>query len=167
LSRTVLLQGRARNRDSDLIKDDVSESEDIVEDPAVAHSTSSEPFTCGQSVAFSPTFQVPVFYFIIHDSRALLLRQRREGFAQEKWRRRFPAHAGRDHGYEHTTSPCIARNSSDTVCVGTTGRIVSVAVARGSPHIGDAGMVYSSVWNGLCHWRVNRRKKEGREDARG
>lgn len=84
MSRTVLLQGRARNRDSDLLKDDVSESEDIVEDPAAAHSTSSEPFTCGQSIAFSPTFQVPVFYFIIHDSRALLLRQRRESFAQER-----------------------------------------------------------------------------------
>jgi hypothetical protein len=64
--------------------DDVLESEDVVEDPAVAHSTSSEYFTCGQSITFSPTFQVPVFYFTIHDSRALFLRKRREGFAQER-----------------------------------------------------------------------------------
>ncbi len=75
MSRTALLQGCARNRDSGLLKDDFPESEDIVEDPAVAHSTSSESFTCGQSITFSPTFQVPVFYFTIHDSRALLLRQ--------------------------------------------------------------------------------------------
>jgi hypothetical protein len=83
LSRSALLQGCARNRDSGLLKDDVPESEDIVEDPAIAHSTLSESFTCGQSITFSPTFQVPVFYFTIHDSRALLLRQR-EGFAQER-----------------------------------------------------------------------------------
>ena len=84
MSRTALLQGCTRNRDSGLLKDDVSESEDIVEDPAVAHSTLSESFTCEQSITFSPTFQVPVFYFTIHDSRALLLHQKREGFAQER-----------------------------------------------------------------------------------
>lgn len=72
MSRTFLSQGCSRNRDSNLLKDDIPGSEDIVEDPALAHSTLSEYFTCGQSIAFSPTFQVPVFYFTIHDSRALL-----------------------------------------------------------------------------------------------
>jgi ubiquitin-like-conjugating enzyme ATG10 len=64
--------------------DDVPESEDIMEDPAVAHNTLSESFTCGQSITFSPTFQVPVLYFTIHDSRASLLHLRREGFTQER-----------------------------------------------------------------------------------
>jgi ubiquitin-like-conjugating enzyme ATG10 len=76
LSRTALLQGCARYRDNDALKDDVPESEDIVEDPALAQSTSSASFTCGQSIIFSPTFQVPVFYFTIHDSRASLQRQK-------------------------------------------------------------------------------------------
>lgn len=84
MSRTALLQGCARNRDSGLLKDDVPESEDVEEDPAVENSTFSESFTCGQSITFSPTFQVPVFYFTLHDSRALPFRQRREGFAQER-----------------------------------------------------------------------------------
>jgi hypothetical protein len=63
--------------------DGFSESEEVVEDPAVAHGSSSGFLTCGQSITFSPTFQVPVFYFTIHDSRALLLHQV-EGFAQER-----------------------------------------------------------------------------------
>jgi ubiquitin-like-conjugating enzyme ATG10 len=84
LSRTALLQGCARNRDSGLSKDDVLEPEDIVEDPAVAHSTLSEPFTCGQSITFSPTFQVPVFYFTIHDSRAFSFAPKRRMFCSRE-----------------------------------------------------------------------------------
>lgn len=84
MSRTALLQGYARNSDSGLLKDDIPETEDTIEDPAVAHSTLPESFTCGQNITFSPTFQVPVFYFTIHDSRALFLRQRREDFTQER-----------------------------------------------------------------------------------
>jgi ubiquitin-like-conjugating enzyme ATG10 len=75
LSRTALLQGRTQYSDSDILMDDFSEPEEVVEDPAVAHGSSSGFLTCGQSITFSPTFQVPVFYFTIHDSRALLLHQ--------------------------------------------------------------------------------------------
>ena len=83
LSRTALLQGCARYEDSDLLKDEISESE-VVEDPALAHGSSSGFLTCGQSIAFSPTFQVPAFYFTIHDSRALLFRPRSKRIAQER-----------------------------------------------------------------------------------
>jgi len=40
------------------------------EDPALAPGGESGLVICGQSVAFSPTFQVPVFYFTVHDPRA-------------------------------------------------------------------------------------------------
>lgn len=82
MSRTTLLQGCARYRDSDLLNGGFPESEEVVEDLALAHGASSGFLTCGQSISFSPTFQVPAFYFTIHDSRALLLHQE-EGFAQE------------------------------------------------------------------------------------
>ncbi|KAI9510471.1 hypothetical protein F5148DRAFT_976722 [Russula earlei] len=67
LSRTSLIQGLARISDSDLLEDGIPEPEEVVEDPALAHDTSAEYLTCGQSVTFSPTFQVPVFYFTVHD----------------------------------------------------------------------------------------------------
>lgn len=83
LSRTALLQGCARYKDSDLLKDDCSESE-VVEDPALAHGSSSGFLICDQSITFSPTFQVPAFYFTIHDSRALLFGPRSRWIAQER-----------------------------------------------------------------------------------
>ena len=70
LSRIVMLPGHVRNEDSDLLEDDVSETIVVVEDPALAPGASSGLFICGQSIAFSPTFQVPVFYFAVHDTRA-------------------------------------------------------------------------------------------------
>lgn len=70
LSRTVTIHGRARNRDSDPLEDDVLETEVAAEDPALAPGTSSGLLICGQSVAFSPTFQAPVLYFTVHDPGA-------------------------------------------------------------------------------------------------
>ena len=70
MSRTALLQGRTRKRDGDLVEEDGLESEDIIDDPAIARDAPSRFLTCGQSIVFSPTFQVPVFYFTVHDSRA-------------------------------------------------------------------------------------------------
>lgn len=70
LSRTVTVQGHTRNRDSDLLEDDVLEAGVATEDPALASDASSGLLICGQSVAFSPTYQVPVFYFTVHDFRA-------------------------------------------------------------------------------------------------
>jgi len=71
LFRTVTIQGRPRNRDSGLLEEEeVLETGVAAEDPAVAPSASSRLLICGQSVAFSPTFQVPVFYFTVHDPRA-------------------------------------------------------------------------------------------------
>jgi ubiquitin-like-conjugating enzyme ATG10 len=67
--RTALLQYRTPSRDNDLVEEDGLESGDVV-DPAVARDASPGFLTCGQSIAFSPTFQVPVFYFTVHDSRA-------------------------------------------------------------------------------------------------
>jgi ubiquitin-like-conjugating enzyme ATG10 len=69
--RTALLQCQAQNRDIDLVEEEGGlESGDIIDDPAVARDASSGFLTCGQSIAFSPTFQVPVFYFTVHDSCA-------------------------------------------------------------------------------------------------
>ncbi|KAI0254261.1 hypothetical protein BJV78DRAFT_1186621 [Lactifluus subvellereus] len=68
MSRTALLQCRTRKRDSDLVEEDGLESGDTIDDPAVARDASSGFLTCGQSIVFSPTFQVPVFYFTVHDS---------------------------------------------------------------------------------------------------
>ncbi len=72
LSRIAMVQGRARNGDSDLylLDDDVPETGVAVEDPALAPGGSSGLLICGQTIAFSPTFQVPVFYFTVHDPRA-------------------------------------------------------------------------------------------------
>ena len=70
MSRTALLQYRTRKKDSDLVEEDGLESGDIIDDPAVARDAESGFLACGQSIVFSPTFQVPVFYFTVHDSRA-------------------------------------------------------------------------------------------------
>jgi hypothetical protein len=72
LSRIVTIPGQVRNGDGDPLEDDVSETRVAVEDPdpALAPGASSGLFICGQSIAFSPTFQVPVFYFTLHDNRA-------------------------------------------------------------------------------------------------
>ncbi|KAN0140023.1 hypothetical protein V8E53_001919 [Lactarius tabidus] len=69
LFRSVPLHGRAPapDRDSDLVQEDVLPSTEFV-DLAIAEKTSPELLTCGQSITFSPTFQVPAFYFTIHDS---------------------------------------------------------------------------------------------------
>ena len=77
LFRTVPLHGRAPapDRENDFAQEDVPESAELVDDLAIADCTSPELLTCGQSIAFSPTFQVPVFYFTIHDSRACLSMQ--------------------------------------------------------------------------------------------
>jgi len=70
LSRSVPLHGRAQaqHRDSDLVRDDVPPSAEFVDDLAIAEDASPEFLTCGQSITFSPTFQVPTFYFTVHDS---------------------------------------------------------------------------------------------------
>ena len=65
-----MVQGRARNGDSDLLDDDVPETGVAVEDPALAPGGSSGLLMCDQTITFSPTFQVPVFYFTVHDPRA-------------------------------------------------------------------------------------------------
>jgi hypothetical protein len=65
-----MLQGHARNMGSDLLDDDVPETGVDVDDPALAPCASSALLVSGQSIAFSPTFQVPVFYFTVHDTRA-------------------------------------------------------------------------------------------------
>ncbi len=72
LFRTVPLYGctPAPDIDSDFVQADVPQSVEFVDDLAIADGASPEYLTCGQSIAFSPTFQVPVFYFTIHDSRA-------------------------------------------------------------------------------------------------
>lgn len=70
LSRTVTIQGRARHRDSGHPEDDVLDTGMTAEDPALAPGGESGLVICCQSVAFSPTFQVPVFYFTVHDPRA-------------------------------------------------------------------------------------------------
>ncbi|KAH9007119.1 hypothetical protein EDB86DRAFT_2870099, partial [Lactarius hatsudake] len=71
LFRTVPLHGcaLAPDEDVDFVQEDVPQSAVFVDDPAIADGASPEYFTCEQSIAFSPTFQVPAFYFTIHDSR--------------------------------------------------------------------------------------------------
>ena len=72
LFRSVSLHGRApaQDRDNDLVQDDVPPSLECVDDFAIAEDASPGFLTCGQSITFSPTFQVPTFYFTIHDSSA-------------------------------------------------------------------------------------------------
>jgi|SRR5712671_121249 len=66
LFRTALIRVHARNSDSDLLEDGIPEPEEVIDDPAIAHDTSSNYLTCSQSVTFSPTYQVPAFHFSIH-----------------------------------------------------------------------------------------------------
>ena len=70
MSRIITIPGHVRNGDGDPLEDDVPETRVAVEDPALAPGASSGLFICGQSIAFSPTFQVPAFYFTVHDTRA-------------------------------------------------------------------------------------------------
>ena len=72
LFRSVPLHGcaPAPDRDSDFVQEDVPASTEFVDDLAIAESSSPVWLTCGQSITFSATFQVPAFYFTIHDSRA-------------------------------------------------------------------------------------------------
>ncbi|KAI0269280.1 hypothetical protein BC834DRAFT_820430, partial [Gloeopeniophorella convolvens] len=53
----------------DLVEDASDLEDEALDDPAAVQSNSSEVLACNQSIAFSPTYQVPVFYFTVHDSR--------------------------------------------------------------------------------------------------
>jgi len=74
MSRTTTLP-RVSTVASSLEADDemLEEDYDIVDESDVATAT-CEPFhleglSCTQHVVYSPTFQVPAFYFNVHDSR--------------------------------------------------------------------------------------------------
>ncbi|KAI0321880.1 hypothetical protein OF83DRAFT_1050374 [Amylostereum chailletii] len=63
LSRRVLVYLRAASSPAE--EDDLVDNE-LDADDLASVSLNSEAYVCVQSVAFSPTFQVPVFYFTIH-----------------------------------------------------------------------------------------------------
>jgi ubiquitin-like-conjugating enzyme ATG10 len=64
LSRQVFLAPHSADNDNVELLEEEQEQED---DTAAALSQAPKTLTCTQSVVFSPTFRVPVFYFNIHD----------------------------------------------------------------------------------------------------
>lgn len=67
--RTVHLFTRARHSALDDADEDLlPETDEEPDDTESSASTALDHLVCSQSVVFSPTFQVPAFYFTIHDS---------------------------------------------------------------------------------------------------
>ncbi|KAI0049611.1 hypothetical protein FA95DRAFT_1537896 [Auriscalpium vulgare] len=68
MSRLVLLSWSDTASEPDLDAGEVGVAE-VTDDAARSLPVSSEALTCYQTVVFSPTYQVPAFYFQIHDSK--------------------------------------------------------------------------------------------------
>ncbi|EIM88273.1 uncharacterized protein STEHIDRAFT_95331 [Stereum hirsutum FP-91666 SS1] len=67
--RTVHLFTRARHSALDDADEDLlPETDEEPDDTESSASPALDHLVCNQSVVFSPTFQVPAFYFTIHDS---------------------------------------------------------------------------------------------------
>lgn len=72
--RTVILCTLARHSAlGDAEKDLLSETDEEPDDTESSASSALDRLVCSQSVVFSPTFQVPAFYFTIHDSSMFYL----------------------------------------------------------------------------------------------